>query len=286
MMGIAYPLQRSQREAVARFLGVPGVENGPSPAAFCSSREFSLAAGSPANWSGWSPSPANTRFQPAVQADLTATQVRNLKLKWAFGFEGDITPFAAPTVMADVLFVGSASGVIHAMNAKTGCLYWTFQADGPVRAATLVVIALRISDGSVLWKSYTIPPLKKTGVNSVGTPQYGPSGAGIWSAPTFDSKRGVLYITTGDNYSQPASKTSDAVLALNLKSGQIVWTRQMTAGDVWSGGACPDDNSPCGPDFDFGSSALLLSLQGRDILVAGQKSGVVSGRLTTSETVA
>ena len=49
MMGIAYPLQRSQREAVARFLGVPGVENGPSPAAFCSSREFSLAAGSPAN---------------------------------------------------------------------------------------------------------------------------------------------------------------------------------------------------------------------------------------------
>jgi polyvinyl alcohol dehydrogenase (cytochrome) len=353
MMGIAYPLQRIQREAVARFLGVPGVENGPSPAAFCSSREFSLAAGFPGSWTGWSPSPANTRFQPAVQADLTPTQVRNLKLQWAFGFEGDITAFAAPTVLGNVLFVGSASGVIHAMNAKTGCLYWTFQADGPVRAATLVVndharrfvlfgdqigwfysldasngrllwkhkidpheatrltgaavaqdgvvfvpaasweetrsnnpkypcctfrgsiTALRISDGSVLWKSYTVPPPKKTGVNSVGTPQYGPSGAGIWSAPTIDSKRGLLYITTSDNYSRPASKTSDAVLALSLKSGQIVWTQQMTAGDVSSGGACPDDNSPCGPDFDFGSSALLLSLEGRDLLVAGQKSGVV-----------
>ncbi|MGB9514126.1 MAG: hypothetical protein WBU20_20745, partial [Candidatus Acidiferrum sp.] len=123
--------------------------------------------------------------------------------------------------------------------------------------------------------SYTIPPPKKTGVNSAGTPQYGPSGAGIWSAPTIDSKRGLLYITTSDNYSRPASKTSDAVLALDLKSGQIVWTRQTTAGDVSSGGACPDDNSPCGPDFDFGSSALLLSVQGHDVLVAGQKSGVV-----------
>jgi polyvinyl alcohol dehydrogenase (cytochrome) len=353
MMGIAYPLQRSQREGVAMFLGVPGVENGPSPAAFCSSREFSLAAGSPASWTGWSPSLANTRFQPAAQANLTLTQARDLKLKWAFGFEGDITAFAAPTVLGGVLFVGSASGVIHAMNAKTGCLYWTFQADGPVRAATLVVddgarrfvlfgdqigwfysldatngrllwkhkidpheatrltgsavaqdgvvfvpaasweetrsgnptypcctfrgsiTALRTSDGSVLWKSYTISPPKKTGVNSAGTPQYGPSGAGIWSAPTIDSKRGLLYITTSDNYSQPASKTSDAVLALNLKSGQIVWTQQTTAGDVSSGGACADDNSPCGPDFDFGSSAMLLSFQSRDLLVAGQKSGVV-----------
>src|SRR4029077_2722047 len=169
MMGIAYPLQRSQREAVARFLGVPGVENGPSPAAFCSSRQFSLPAGSPASWTGWSPSPANTRFQPSVQADLTPTQVRNLKLKWAFGFEGDITAFAAPTVLGGVLFVGSASGVIHAMNAKTGCLYWTFQADGPVRAATLVVdhgarrfvffgdqigwfYSLDASNGLLLWK--------------------------------------------------------------------------------------------------------------------------------------
>jgi polyvinyl alcohol dehydrogenase (cytochrome) len=137
------------------------------------------------------------------------------------------------------------------------------------------VTALRVSDGSVVWKSYTVGEPKRTGVNRIGTPQFGPSGAGIWSAPTIDSKRGLLYITTGDNYSQPATKTSDAVLALSLKTGQIVWSQQMTAQDVYSNGACSDDNSTCGPDFDFGSSALLVSYQGHDLLIAGQKSGVV-----------
>jgi polyvinyl alcohol dehydrogenase (cytochrome) len=137
MMSIAYPLERSQREAVAKFLGTPGGDSGPSPAAFCSSREFVGTHDPSASWSGWSPSAANTRFQPSDQAGLSLVQVRNLKLKWAFGFDRDITAFAAPTVRNGVLFVGSASGVIYAMNAKRGCLYWTFQADGPVRAAAL-----------------------------------------------------------------------------------------------------------------------------------------------------
>ncbi len=360
MMSIAYGLQRNQREAVAKYLGQPGKETGPAASAFCSNRQFSLLGNSTASWTGWSNSSSNTRFQSAEQAALSVTQVRNLKLKWAFGFEGDIIAFAAPTIQNGILFVGGAGGVIQAMNAKSGCLYWTFQADGPVRAATLIatnatgiakngasysvlfgdqtgwfysldaftgrlfwkrridaheatrltgsavaqdgvvfvpaasweetrsgnpkypcctfrgsVTALRIGDGSVLWKSYTIEPPKQRGVNHHGDPQYGPSGAGIWSAPTIDTKRGLLYVTTSDNYSNPATKTSDAVLALNLKTGQILWSQQTTAGDVSSGGACPDENSPCGPDFDFGSSALLVHPGGRDLLVAGQKSGIV-----------
>jgi polyvinyl alcohol dehydrogenase (cytochrome) len=353
MMSIAYPLERSQREAVAKFLGTPGSDTEPSPAAFCASRDFAWTRAPSASWAGWSPSALNTRFQPAEQAGLSLSQVRNLKLKWAFGFDRDITAFAAPTVENGVLFVGSASGVVHAMNAKSGCLYWTFQADGPVRAATLIaeygarrsvlfgdqigwfysldaltgrlqwkrridpheatrltgsavaeegivfvpaasweetrsgnqkypcctfrgsVTALRISDGSVVWKAYAVGEPKKTGVNRIGTPKFGPSGAGIWSAPTIDTKRGLLYIATGDNYSQPPTKTSDAVLALSLKTGQIVWSQQMTADDVFSSAACPDDNSSCGPDFDFGSSVLLVSREGRDRLIAGQKSGVV-----------
>jgi polyvinyl alcohol dehydrogenase (cytochrome) len=137
------------------------------------------------------------------------------------------------------------------------------------------VTAFRIHDGSVLWKSYTIEPSTKRGVNHAGVPQYGPSGAGIWSAPTIDTKRGLLYVTTSDNYSNPATNTSDAVLALNLKTGQIIWTQQMTTGDVYSGGACSDDNVRCGPDFDFGSSALLVHIGERDLVVAGQKSGIV-----------
>jgi outer membrane protein assembly factor BamB len=96
-----------------------------------------------------------------------------------------------------------------------------------------------------------------------------------------DAARGVLYVTTGDNYSYPATATSDAVMALDLKTGRVVWTQQTTPNDVYNsacggrGANCPPNN---GPDFDFGSSALLVKTAGgRDVLVAGQKSGVVYG---------
>jgi polyvinyl alcohol dehydrogenase (cytochrome) len=353
MMRIAYVLQRNQREAVANYLGKASDDTAPPASAFCSDRSFSLSENSRPSWTGWSPSLSNDRFQHAGAASLTADQVRNLKLKWAFGFAGDITAYAAPTVYNGVLFVGSAGGVVHAMNAKTGCLYWTFQADGPVRAATVsapngtghVILfpdqigsfyaldaetgrllwkrridaheatrltgsavvhdgvvfvpaasweetrsgnpkyecctfrgslsALRIRDGSVVWKTYMIDPPKRTGANKEGTPQFGPSGAGIWSAPTIDANRGVVYVTTGDNYTEPTTKTSDAIIALKLKTGKIVWMRQVLAGDFHSGGACPDDDTKCGPDYDFGSSAILVHPSGRDLLVAGQKSGIV-----------
>src|SRR4029077_12613969 len=94
---------------------------------------------------------------------------------------------------------------------------------------------------------------------------------------TVDEKRGLLYVTTGDNFTQPATDTSDAVLALRMKTGEIVWKRQMTAGDVYSGGICEEEKDPCGPDYDFGASAMLVNVGERDVIVAGQKSGLVYG---------
>jgi polyvinyl alcohol dehydrogenase (cytochrome) len=144
------------------------------------------------------------------------------------------------------------------------------------------VTALRVADGSAVWKSYMIPEEPhRTGKNRVGTQQWGPSGAGVWSTPTLDEKRGAIYITTGDNYSQPATGTSDAVMALAIRTGKILWTRQTLPNDAYNsacgskGANCPDD---AGPDYDFGSSAILEKLpNGRNILLAGQKSGVVYG---------
>jgi len=353
MMRVAYGLQRNQREAVAKYLGKENDDTVPPAAAFCTDRKFSLSENSRPDWTGWSPSTSNTRFQSREQASLSVEQVRKLKLKWAFGFAGDITAYAAPTIQSGVLFVGSAGGVIHAMNAKTGCLYWTFQAGGPVRAATLItkngpghsilfpdqigwfysldamtgrllwkrridpheatrltgsavvqddlvfvpaasweetrsgnpkyvcctfrgsVSALRVSDGSRVWKTYMVDPPKKSGATHDGRPLFGPSGAGIWSAATIDSKRDLIYVTTGDNYSEPTTKTSDAVVALSLKTGKVVWSQQVTSGDFSSGGACADQDTQCGPDYDFGASAMLVHSGGRDLLIAGQKSGVV-----------
>jgi polyvinyl alcohol dehydrogenase (cytochrome) len=132
---------------------------------------------------------------------------------------------------------------------------------------------LRIRDGKQLWKTYMTGLPLENGKNARGIPTVGPSGVGVWSSPTVDPKRGVLYVTTGDNYSAPATDTSDAVMALSLKDGQIVWKKQITAADVYSG-ACAGQ-STCGPDFDFGSSAILVNSGGRDLLLAGQKSGFV-----------
>ena len=356
MMSVAAPLRRTEREAIASFLGTPGGDAPLPPSAFCSESVPPLSTRPSATWMGWSPTFANTRFQLTKDAGLVAAQVPNLKLKWAFGFPGDITAFAAPTVRNGVLFVGSAAGVVHSMNARTGCLYWTFQADGPVRSAPLIiesggkhmilfgdligwfyaldaesakpiwkrriddheatrltgspafhrgivfvpaasweearaispayacctfrgsVTALRVSDGYVVWKTYLVDKPQKTGVTPQGTPTFGPSGAAVWSAPTVDEKRGLLYFATGNNYSSPATATSDAIVALRLETGGIVWSQQVTPADKFNnscregGPNCPD--TP-GPDFDFGSSALLVTAEKRDCLIAGQKSGVV-----------
>ncbi len=99
-------------------------------------------------------------------------------------------------------------------------------------------------------------PTKK---NAIGTQLWGPSGAGVWSSPAIDVRRNALYATTGDNYSAPASNMSDSFVAMDLDTGRILWSRQMTTGDAWNTACrlpdktnCPDVNAP---DFDFCVSA-------------------------------
>jgi polyvinyl alcohol dehydrogenase (cytochrome) len=347
MGNVSSPLRHDQREAVAAYLGTAGALAPPAQA-YCADRSVKFAGGGKAEWNGWSPAPTNTRFQPAAAAGLSLDQVRRLKLKWAYGFDGDIVAFAQPTVLDRNLFVGSASGQVQALNIDSGCVRWTFQAEGPVRAAIAAaplgdkhallfgdqtgwfyaleaetgrllwkkkpepnesvrltaapavyqgtvfigvasweegrtsnpeypcctfrgsVSALRIKDGSQVWKTYTIAEKpKQTGK------QWGPSGASVWGAPTLDAKRGLLYVTTGDNFSLPATNLSDAIVALELASGRIVWSKQTSPGDVWNT-ACSQKNECPGPDHDYGSSVLLEKLDnGREVLLAGQKSGVV-----------
>ena len=145
------------------------------------------------------------------------------------------------------------------------------------------VIALDASNGNQLWRTYTIGETPKPTIkNKAGTQLYGPSGASVWSSPTIDVARKTIYIGTGDSYSEPAAPTSDAIMALDLDTGAIKWVSQLTAGDAWNlacGGIdaanCPASN---GPDFDFGSPPMLVTLPtGERRLIVGQKSGVVHG---------
>ena len=144
------------------------------------------------------------------------------------------------------------------------------------------LVALDASSGAVVWKAFTIPteprPTKKT---PAGVQMWGPSGASIWGSPTVDAKRRLIYVGTGNAYSEPAADTSDAIVAFDLATGKIRWSRQLTPADVFlvaCQGANPNCPEKVGPDFDLGTSPILRSLSnGRDILIAGQKSGVAYG---------
>jgi polyvinyl alcohol dehydrogenase (cytochrome) len=312
---------------------------------------------SPAAWGGWSPDGTNARFQPREQAGLTGADVGRLKLKWAFGFPDASSAWAQPTVAAGQVFVGSQNGTVYALDAKTGCIRWTFGAAGGVRTAVIVgdaapgravffgdtaanayalefttgkviwtrkvdehplaritgspalhdgrlfvpvssyeesqgadpqypcctfrgsVAALDVKSGAIVWKTYMIPdePVRR-GTSTAGVPLWGPSGSAIWSSPTIDPRRRVLYVATGNAYSAPAHASSNAVVALDLATGAIRWQQQVTPGDVYLTGCragnpnCPEAN---GPDFDFGSPPILARASGNaDLIVIGQKSGV------------
>ena len=96
-------------------------------------------------------------------------------------------------------------------------------------------MALDAATGKKLWQTFTIlEAAKPTHKNPAGTQQLGPSGAGMWSRPTIDEQLGVLYVATGDNYSDPPTDTSDAILAMELKTGELLWSKQLTENDAFN----------------------------------------------------
>jgi polyvinyl alcohol dehydrogenase (cytochrome) len=144
------------------------------------------------------------------------------------------------------------------------------------------VVELEASTGKLQWKGYTIvQEAKPTATNAAGVEMMGPSGAAIWSSPTFDGVTRRVYVTTGDNYSDPPTDTLDAILAFGAESGELVWSRQTTTGDAYNFACGRTERANCpqanGPDYDFGSSAVLTDLPGgKRALIGAQKSGVVT----------
>jgi polyvinyl alcohol dehydrogenase (cytochrome) len=144
------------------------------------------------------------------------------------------------------------------------------------------VVAYDAVSGAQLWKTYTIADQpREVGTNAAGTAIMKPAGAAVWNSPTLDVSRGVLYIGTGNAYTEPAADTSDSVMAIEMKSGRVLWHNQVTPKDAFVIGCrsgadgCPTE---VGPDFDFGNSPMLRTLSGgKRMIVIGQKSGMAYG---------
>jgi polyvinyl alcohol dehydrogenase (cytochrome) len=180
---------------------------------------------------------------------------------------------STPVFYQGRLYVG-VSSLEEALAVSPGYVCCTFRGS---------VSAIQASDGKVVWKKYMIEETAKPQAKTKrGSAVAGPSGVGVWTAPTLDPERDTMYVTTGDNYSDPPTPMSDAVVAMRISTGDILWYKQLTAGDAWNSSCylagkvnCPDSD---GPDFDFAASAMLVPLSGgKRALVLGQKSGMVYG---------
>ncbi|MDF0542941.1 PQQ-binding-like beta-propeller repeat protein [Sphingobium sp. H39-3-25] len=178
---------------------------------------------------------------------------------------------ASPTYYQGRLYFGFSSGEeVLASDPKYICC--TFRGS---------LAALDATTGKTIWKSYTIDQSPRP---LPGTHRQGPSGAAVWHAPSIDEKRKLIYVTTGDDYSDPGSDESDAVIAFDLATGKKRWISQVVEDDVYVSGCdagtrhgnCPEGTA--GPDFDFGASPLLVQLTGgKDVIVALNKNGIAYG---------
>ncbi|MBI4908548.1 MAG: PQQ-binding-like beta-propeller repeat protein [Acidobacteria bacterium] len=352
-------LTAAQRSDVAAFLS-KNVAKTVAPAGLCASGYEARTDST--YWNGWGVDEVNTRFQPARMAGLQSADVPKLQMKWAFGFPGAASAMAQPVMYGGKLYFGSQDGTMFAVDAKTGCTFWTFKASSTARTAVMIgtvsnarhavmfgdvnanvyaldardgkliwkikvddhpvaritggprmsgsrlyvpvssveevsgggpkyecckfrgsVVAIDVEAGKVAWKTYTIPdPPAPTRKNAVGTQLYGPAGAAIWSAPTLDLKKRLIYVGTGNAYADPATKYSDAVIAMDMDTGAVKWVKQLAEGDGWNFACINPNKANCptsvGPDVDIGTSPILKSLAGgKRILLVGQKSGMVHG---------
>ena len=377
----AQALTEADKRAIAEYLGGRPLDLNRSGAAEtmpnrCPSNPPLGDPNAGAAWNGWSTDTANTRFASAKTAGLTATQTSKLKLKWAFGFPAGTSSYGQPTIVSGRVFVGSDNGYFYSLNAKTGCVYWSYQAKVGVRAAPIVgavqgqgktqgetqgetqgqtkyavyfgdlranVYALDAATGRELWTaraddhpltrivgglalhqgrlyaplsaleevvapmptyecctfrggvtafdaekgtriwraSIIADDLKRTKKNQAGTQLWGPAGGAVWNTPTIDVQRGLLYVGTGDAYTEPAAATTDAVVALDMQTGKIRWSFQTLANDAWMLGCpskTPNENCPknLGPDHDVGASPILVKLaNGKSMVLVTPKSGTV-----------
>lgn len=308
----------------------------------CKDREAFSPSG-PA-WNGRGLTPDNRRHQTAAGAGLDADAIPTLELRWAFGFPGGVSAFGEPSVVGGRLFVGSDNGHVYALDARSGCVHWSFRAEAGVRNSPVIasleadgasrhavffgdlkanLYAIDANDGELIWKQQadahltarmTASPAYHEGVlyvpmsaweegagraesypcctfrgsvaayeaasgrrlwkthtiaesprptrrNVAGTQLHAPAGGAVWNSPVIDEDNRRLYVGTGNAYTAPAPDTTDAVLAMDLGDGELLWSYQTQSEDAFmvGCGAVESDNCPeeLGPDNDIPAALML-----------------------------
>lgn len=200
----------------------------------------------------------------------------------------DVKGTSSPTWADGKLYVNDSRSVLHSLDATTGTEIWQAQIDphpraggfsSPVVAGNRVIVgsasieevsakdhatfrgsivAFDRSTGAEVWRHYTVDPPH--------------NGVAVWSSVSVDAEAGLVFGTTGNNYTEDASDTSDSIFAVELSSGKLRWNRQLSGNDVFTIPA------PKSPDSDLGTNPILFdaTIGGtkRKLVGAGQKSGM------------
>jgi polyvinyl alcohol dehydrogenase (cytochrome) len=231
----AQGLTPAQLDALVGFVtgAAPARAAATAPGGACAETGGTLAAASDPfaapHWNGWGAGIEQRRFQPAAMAKLAPEDVPRLKLKWAFGFPHAYRADGQPIVVGGWLFVGSINGNVYALDAKSGCLHWSFDADGPVRTAISIgkdqrglsayfgdqranAYGVDALSGKLLWKTH------------VDDHRY----AIVTGAPTLSG--GILYVpvssgeeVAGANALYACCTFRGSVVALDAASGKLLW---------------------------------------------------------------
>ena len=189
-------------------------------------------------WNGWSPDPTKSyRFQPEEAGGLTGRQLSELELKWAFAFPGGASAaWSQPTVVGGALFIGSDNNFVYALDAKTGCVHWSYEAPGQVRGAVSVGEVTEIPGASYAaffgdYMGYVTAVNAETGEELWTVLPDDHQAAKITGPPTLDtSPGGRLYVGVssweqmpGRRITYECCKFQGSLTALDVNTGQPVW---------------------------------------------------------------
>jgi polyvinyl alcohol dehydrogenase (cytochrome) len=243
-------------------------------------------------------------FSPIAVAELgTPRQIAKPKPKK--GKHGHIDAHLDVLKPPSAAFFGDDKGAIYALDAERGVLLWKVQIETQPSARVLgaptvyqnrlyvavgsseaaaardpayscctfrgSVAALDIATGRLLWKTYPLSGEPRPVAAAAGVQRFGPAGVAIEGAPTLDVARGLVYVATGDSFNPSVQPLAGAVVALSMLDGQVQWSKQLEP-------PSPEGGSTEHSARDFSASPILRTLtSGRQILIAGQRSGMIYG---------
>ena len=222
---------------------------------------------------------------------LMAVELQTGRMRWSTKVSTSASSISAavnssPAVAGGMVYVSALEGRVVAVSARTGAIRWSTVLDthglttlysSPVVSGHRLVVgvasaqnfispgpydfrgsvaALDTRTGKILWQTYTMP------AHLAGR------GGSVWGTAAIDERRGIAYIGTGQAYSRPVGRLTDALLALRLRDGSLAWHRQFTRNDVWNA-----FGEFGGKDYDIGASPNLFRIGRRDVVGVGDKGG-------------